>query len=123
MKRTEFRELVIQLLYIEAVGGDFEVNEYPDEVFEQFQNIQNKKEEIDALIKKNLVGYTIDRLNYVDLAIVRNSVFEMMFTDLPKEISINEAVNLTKQYSNLDDDSAKRFNNRLLDNIRKSLEQ
>ncbi|MBN2540802.1 MAG: transcription antitermination protein NusB [Bacilli bacterium] len=123
MNRIQFRELVVKLLYIDSVGGDFLEEDYAPEVLEQYKTIKEHLEQIDTIIETNLVGYTIDRLNFVDLAIVRNSVYEMLFTDLPKEISINEAINLTKRFSNLDDDSAKRFNNRLLDNIRKSLEK
>ncbi len=123
MKRTEFREKVVILLYIKAVSGDCDISEYPKEVLERFDGIELHKNEIDQIISKNLVRYTIDRLNFVDLAIVRNAVYEMVFTKLPVEIAINEAINLTKKFSNLDDDAAKRFNNKLLDNIRKSLEE
>ncbi len=123
MKRSEFRENVVLLLYTQAVGGEFDASEYDNEIIERFQTIVDKLEEIDTVIKNNLVGYTIDRLNFVDQAIFRNSVYEMKYTDLPHQISINEAINLTKKYSNLDDDAAKRFNNKLLDNISKYLEQ
>ena len=43
----------------------------------------------------------------------------MLVKETPTNIIINEAVNITKIYSNLDDDKAKAFNNRLLDNISK----
>ena len=79
-------------------------------------------EEIDEIIIENLSRYTIDRLNIVDKAIIRNAVYEMVYTDLPSNIAINEAINLTKKFSNLEDDQAKKFNNKLLDNIRKTLE-
>lgn len=121
MKRSEFREKVVLLLYMQAMGGDFEKEEYTDEILQHYDEIIEKLDEINQIITDNLVGYTIDRLNFVDLAIVRNAVFEMAYTELPVEIIINEAINLTKKYTNLDDDSAKRFNNRLLDNIKGSL--
>ena len=56
-------------------------------------------------------------LNYVDRAIIRLAVSELLDGDLAKDIIINEALELTKEYSNLDDDKQVKFNNRLLDNI------
>lgn len=121
MRRSEFREKVVNLLYIKLVGGNFDVLEYDKEVLQRYEDIISRTEEINKVISANLLRYTIDRLNLVDLAIVQNSVFEMIFTKLPHEIAINEAINLTKRLSNLDDDAAKRFNNKLLDNISKSI--
>jgi len=72
---------------------------------------------IDNLIETHLVNWSIQRLNYVDLAIIRYAVFEIVCMDKPKEVVINEALELTKKYSNLDDDKARKFNNRLLQNI------
>lgn len=111
------------LLYIKALEGDMDKSEYSKELVNRYQEILEKQDDINKVIKENLVGYTIDRLNLVDKAIIQNAVYEMLFTKLPKEISINEAINLTKKYSNLDDDAAKRFNNKLLDNIKNTLEK
>ncbi|MDC7242977.1 MAG: transcription antitermination factor NusB [Sphaerochaetaceae bacterium] len=121
MRRSEFREKIIYLLYVFHIGGDFLLDDYTNELLKRYEDIIEKLEAIDKIISDNLVRYTIDRLNYVDKAIIENAVYEMVYTKLPPEISINEAINLTKKFTNLDDDSAKRFNNKLLDNIRKSL--
>lgn len=121
LRRSEFREIVVSLIYINLVNGSFDTTEYEKEVLNRYEEVIFHAEEIDQIISNNLVRYTIDRLNLVDLAIVRNAVFEMKFTKLPHEIAINEAINLTKRLSNLDDDAAKRFNNKLLDSISKDL--
>lgn len=121
MNRSEFREKVVTLLYINSVGGDFELTDYEQEIRDRFQEVLSHTVEINKVISSNLIGYTIDRLNLVDLGIIQHCVYEMMFTDLPFEIAMNEAINLTKKLSNLDDDAAKRFNNKLLDNIKRSL--
>lgn len=81
------------------------------------ENVIQHLEEIDEVITKSLVKYTIDRLSYVDRAIIRVATYEMLFTNLAKEVSINEALLITREYSNLDDDAQVKFNNRLLDNI------
>ncbi len=121
MSRTELREKVIQLIYLKEMGGDYEVAEYEEEVLNILSDVFLHLKEIDAIISKNLQNWTIDRLNYVDLGIIRYAVYEMMYTEMPYEIAINEAINLTKKYTNLDDDAAKGFNNRLLDNIKTNL--
>ena len=53
--------------------------------------------------------------------IIRLGVYEMIYTDTPVEIIINEAIDLTKKFCNLDDDKARKFNNRLLDTIKNKL--
>lgn len=83
------------------------------------ENVIHHLEKIDEVISKSLVKYTIDRLSYVDRAIIRVATYEMLFTNLPKEVAINEALLITREYSNLDDDAQVKFNNRLLDNIAK----
>ncbi|MDE5566596.1 MAG: transcription antitermination factor NusB [Anaeroplasmataceae bacterium] len=77
-------------------------------------------EEVDKLICDHLKNYTIERLNLVDLAIVRLAVSEMLGKE-PREVIINEALELTKEFSDLGDHKATSFNNRLLDNINKDL--
>mgnify|MGYP003298049433 CR=1 FL=1 len=83
--------------------------------------IVNNLEEIDSTISGGLQNYTIDRLSYVDRAIIRLATYEMLKTDLAKQIAINEALEITKEYSNLDDGMQVKFNNRLLDNISKGI--
>ncbi len=74
-------------------------------------------EKIDNTISKALVDWTIDRLSYVDRAIIRIAVAEMLYTDLAHHIIINEAIEITKEYSNLEDEAQSRFTNKLLDSI------
>ena len=45
----------------------------------------------------------------------------MMATDVPLNIIINEAIELTKTYSNLDDEKQHRFTNKVLDQISKTI--
>lgn len=77
--------------------------------------------DVDQKIEEHLFDYRLSRLNYVDRAIIRLATYEMMYTDTEKQIVINEAVELTKIYSNLDDEKQHKFTNRLLDNLAKSI--
>jgi len=54
---------------------------------------------IDSVISENLSGWEIDRINKIDLAILRLAVYEMVFEEkIPLNVSINEAVELAKAY-------------------------
>ncbi len=121
MKRRTFREMIIKLIYQDILGGDYLLDDYSKEIIETFLAVKEKYSEVDNVISSNLTNWTIDRLNYVDLAIIRYAVYEMIYLKTPPQVAINEALEITKVYSNLDDDSAKKFNNKLLDNIKKSL--
>lgn len=76
-------------------------------------------EEIDSMIKKHLISWDFERLNKVDLAILRISVYPLLFQkDLHPSIIIDEAIDIAKEFG--DTDSYK-FVNAVLDNIRKEL--
>lgn len=63
------------------------------------------KEAVDESVSAHLKGWTIERISKVDLSIVRLAITEILYIDsLTPAISINEAVNLAKKYS--DDESA-----------------
>jgi len=113
--------MIIILIYQDILGGDYLLDDYSKEIIETFLAVKEKYSEVDNVISSNLTNWTIDRLNYVDLAIIRYAVYEMIYLKTPPQVAINEALEITKVYSNLDDDSAKKFNNKLLDNIKKSL--
>jgi N utilization substance protein B len=121
MSQRKEREAVVTILYIKSVPGEFSREDFPEEALARSEAIWSYLDEIDGLISANLENWTIDRLNLVDKAILRNAVYELSHTDLPYEIVIDEAIELTKKYSNLDDDKAKAFNNKLLDTIKNHL--
>ncbi|NLK13026.1 MAG: transcription antitermination protein NusB, partial [Candidatus Phytoplasma sp.] len=82
-----------------------------------FNEIILQIEFIDDIIERNLFDYSINRLNKVDRAIIRLATYELTQKELPHAIIINEAIELTKEYSNLDDGKQHRFTNKLLDQI------
>jgi N utilization substance protein B len=123
MKRREFRETLVKLIYQDILGGEYSLLDFDEEVKETLNKVQENYGKLDAVLEKNLSGWTIDRLNYVDLAIIRYAIFEMMFSETPERIIINEALEITKKYTNLDDDQEKKFNNRLLQNVKEYLDK
>ncbi len=81
--------------------------------------VVNNLNAVDNIIIKSLVKYTIDRLSYVDRALIRVATYEMKFMAVDPKIAINEAVEITKEYSAVENDKQVKFNNKLLDNIAK----
>lgn len=123
MKKRIFREEIIKLIYQDIFGGEINFEEIPSEISQTFFDLREKYQDLDLIISTNLNNWTIDRLNYVDLAIIRYATYEIKYLKTPYQVAINEALEITKIYSNLDDDLAKKFNNRLLENIRIYLEK
>ncbi len=75
--------------------------------------------EIDARIRSLAQNWEFERIARIDLAILRVAMYEMMFRkDIPPVVSINEAIDLSKEFSNLD---AKRFINGMLDRLKEQL--
>ena len=75
-------------------------------------------EEIDSVIKSHLTNWDFDRLNKVDLAILRISVYPLLYQkDIHSSIIIDEAIDISKEFGS--DDSFK-FINAILDAIKKS---
>ena len=69
---------------------------------------------IDENINKYLTNWNIDRLGLADQAITRISVYELMYTDTPSLVCINEAIELSKKYS---DEKVTKMINGVLDKI------
>lgn len=122
MGRREQRERIVTILYIHIMGGQFEESMFDETTKQMAHEVIQYEYALDKIISACLENYTIDRLNYMDLAIIRYATYEMKYTKTPFEVAINEALELTKKYTNLDDNKAKSFNNRLLDTIKDYLE-
>ena len=76
-------------------------------------------DEIDSEIKKYLRNWDFTRIARIDLAILRLAIYEMLKRpDIPPIVSINEAIDMSKEYSIPD---AKRFINGILDQFKLTL--
>lgn len=101
---------------------DYDVDEVIKEVLEvdnEFvkeivYGIITKESEIEELANKYLDGWNIDRLGNTDKAILELGIYELLYTDTPNIVCINEAVELAKSYS---DDSVRKMINGVLDKI------
>jgi transcription antitermination protein NusB len=70
------------------------------------------RERIDDLLTEHAEGWTLDRMPFVDLAVLRMGVYELLWaTDVPDAVAIDEAVALA---SSLSTDDSPRFVNGVL---------
>ena len=73
--------------------------------------------EIDEAIEKNAKGWKLSRISKMSLSVMRICAYELLFTDTPAPIAINEAMEIDKQF---DSDDAPAFVNGVLNSIAKS---
>ena len=110
--RHELREAVFKILFqIENTELDYkELLELEQEeivnssyVNTTLTEIIDKLKEIDNIISNNLKDWKLDRLSKMDRQILRISAYEILHSDIPYKVSINEAVELSKKYSEKDE--------------------
>ena len=124
--RSELREVIMKVIYqidmFNEAKVDFDLNDLIKEQLEvenSFVNdtingILTNRDKITELANKYLNEWTIDRLNKVDQAILSLGIYELMYTDTPSVVSINEAIELSKKYS---DEKVTKMINAVLDEI------
>jgi len=98
----------------EVLGSGFSEPDYVQRVYEGvFANL----EKIDRIISKTAVDWDLNRINKMDLAIMRLAIFEILHVkDVTAAVAINEAVDISKEFS---DEDAGKFINGILEEIRK----
>lgn len=73
-----------------------------------------KKDELDHEISLSAPQWPVDKLNKIDLAILRLAVYEYLYTETPGKVIIDEAVELAKEYGG---DNSPSFINGVLGDI------
>ena len=124
--RTLLREVIMKVLYqvfiLEESGVDFNKEALIKEQLEvenefvttSVNEILENKETIYELANKYLKSWPMDRLNKVDQAILSLGIYELKYTETPPIVAINEAVELSKKYS---DEKVTKMINAVLDEI------
>ena len=134
MGRKQAREGAMKLLFQMELNKDFSyeaLNVFLDNfTFDEMETKYIKesiyciKENLDAIdnyIENNLEGWAIYRLAKVDLAVLRIAIYEILYRkDIPIEVSINEAIEIVKKFSNED---AFKFINGVLGGFVRSLDK
>ena len=124
LSRREQREEIIKKLFEIDINKELlDVDSRYDYIVESVEGVLSNLHKIDEIIIKNLVNWRINRLSYVDRAIIRFAVYELYYDDIAHEIVINEALNLTRKYSDEGDNKMVGFTNKVLDNIKTYLKK
>ncbi|ECO7949660.1 transcription antitermination factor NusB [Campylobacter coli] len=127
--RHQVRQSVISLLYA------LEMNEKNENFIDEFLNekkIRNEQknftlslyegiiknlDDIDKNLNPRLNENEIEKLGHIERAILRLGAYELLFTDTPNAIVINEAIELAKELAN---DNSPKFINGVLDTLVKA---
>ena len=84
-----------------------------------FKKVIEKKEELDKAIAEHTENWDFSRLAIIDKNILRLGLTEIYyFPDIPKKVSIDEAIELAKLYGSAD---SGRFVNGILDALGKDI--
>ena len=120
INRSEARKIIMTILYQIVVYEKNNMIYDVEEIIKENVEIDNEfikdivygvityQNDIDKIANKYLNNWTIDRLGNTDIAILRMGIYELLYTDTPSIVSINEAIELAKLYS--DEDVAKMIN-------------
>lgn len=83
-------------------------------ILSEVEGVHANMEKIDGMIVACAKGWDPERMNKVDLAILRLAVYEMKYAEIPVGVAINEAVELAKKFSS---DEAPAFINGVLGKV------
>lgn len=124
--RSELREIAMKVLYQVYIFQDgkqeYDVKELIKEQLEvenEFVNVLvfnviENQTKINKTANKYLVDWNINRLSKVDKAILSIGIYELMYTKTPSVVAINEAIELSKKYS---DEKVTKMLNAVLDKV------
>lgn len=134
MKRKETREEAVKIAYCMDINKEFD-KELPCKYINHFEiegvdseylnktmdDLIDNLDTIDKYITDNSKDWKINRIAKVDLAVLRVAISEILYnSSIPASVSINEAVEISKKYSN--DDSHK-FINGILGTVVRCIEK
>lgn len=120
--RSELRDVIVTVTYqsyiMEVANLKFSIDKLIEEqpdiykneefVIETCKGIYKNQKKISEMANKYLNNWTIDRLSKVDKAILSLGIYELLYTKTPSIVAINEAIELSKKYS--DEDVTKMIN-------------
>ena len=124
--RSELREIAMKILYQIAILKDTKLDYDIEELMREQLEVANdfvsdlvhgvlkQQKKITAIANSYLVDWDLSRLNKVDQAILSIGIYELLYTDTPSIVAINEAIELSKKYS---DEAVTKMINGVLDHV------
>ncbi len=89
--RHRRRQEIVKQLFAQSFASQ-------ESLSEQAKKILSKTDEIDKKVKKAAPTWPIEKLNKVDLAVLRLAIYELENTKIPPKVVIDEAVELAKEF-------------------------
>ena len=126
MNRSKLREIIITILYQTYIYESKSISYDIDDVIKENLDVDNdfvkdavyyinkNQKAINDLANKYMENWNIDRLSKVDKAIISLAIYELINTDTPNIVAINEAIELSKKFS---DEKVTKLINGVLDKI------
>jgi N utilization substance protein B len=133
MNRRKQRDHIFKLVFSMDFDSEENINNHIDSYIDEIDEEGNISEEvvnyiknkttniieniqdIDSIISNNTKKWTIERMNLVDVCILRVAIYEIQYDeDIPTTVAINEAIEIAKKYGG---DSSPPFINGILANI------
>ena len=112
MNRAKQRDWVFKLIFENQIESPNDINQAITNheldlksdsfLYQSLKSYLENYERIEKIIIDQIGSSSLNRLAKVDRSILFLSVNEMRYLDVPVSVSINEAVNLSKQYSTSD---------------------
>ena len=132
-KRRRGRETALKLLYAlditqepadELLRASWLDTVVPEAVREfsvtLVAGVMAHRDEIDTLVQEWSMNWSLERIGIIERNILRFAIYELLFlTDIPPNVTINEAVEVAKRYGT---DEAPSFINGILDRIKQEVE-
>ena len=112
--RSELRDICVKVLYqvyiLSNTNVKYDVNTLIKEQLEVENEFVNElvngvikhQKEISKIANMYLKDWTIDRLSKVDKAILSLGIYELLYTETPSIVCINETIELAKNYSDFE---------------------
>lgn len=132
-KRSRAREVVLQVLYQYDLNPSEDLQALDTFLFGRLhgekslvefarslvQGVLRNRAELDELLEKRAANWTLARMAATDRNILRLGAYEILYTETPPRVVINEAVELAKRFGAR---QSPQFVNGVLDGFLKSRE-
>ena len=126
-RRSKAREIALQMLYQNDLNADIDAHmvramvdeqlrdaELRDFAWQLFVGVMERQADIDARIESVAENWSLTRMPPTDRNVLRLGAFELLYTETPHRVVIDEAVELAKRFGTA---QSSQFVNGILDRL------
>ena len=129
-RRSRAREVALQVLYEDDINPDRNLHVADRFVEGRLHNsqalvefaqslisgVRRNRGELDEMLRQRAANWSLERMAVIDRNIIRLGAFEILYSETPGRVAINEAIELAKAFGG---DESPAFINGVLDRVRK----